>query len=164
MERDDTGGRIVLALPVATADSTHPAGAADVPAEPHPSRTAATVLVCDDEDAIRTLLARILERDGIRVVDAADGPGALAIIEATTVDAVLTDHHMAGMSGIELYAAAVAIRPALEGRFVVMSGEPGAEDLVRFAEETGVTILAKPFDVQVVAATVREVVRDGATT
>ena len=123
-----------------------------------------TVLVCDDEDAIRTLLARILERDGLRVVDAADGLAALAIVEATEVHAVLTDHQMAGMSGIELYTAAVAARPALAGRFILMSGEPGADDLVRFADETGVTILAKPFDVQVVAATVRELVRNGTAT
>ena len=109
-------------------------------------------------------LYRILERDGLRVVDAADGPAALAIIEATEVDAVLTDHHMAGMSGIELYTAALAAQPALAHRFVVMSGEPGADDLVRFADETGVTIVAKPFDVQVVSATVRELVRDGAAT
>ena len=37
-------------------------------------------------------------------------------------------------------------------------------DLVRFADATGVTILAKPFDVQVAAATVREIVRDGSGT
>ena len=158
VSRDAAGGRIGLALPVS--DAAAPEGASDPPTEAHRVRTA-TVLVCDDEDSIRALLARILERDGLRVVDAVDGPGALAIIEATEVDAVLTDHRMAGMSGIDLYAAAVDARPALEGRFVVMSGEPGAEDLVRFAHETGVTILAKPFDVQVVAATVRELVRNG---
>jgi hypothetical protein len=42
-----------------------------------------------------------------------------------------------------------------------MSGEPGADDLVRFSDATGVTILAKPFDVQVAAATLRELIRSG---
>ena len=158
VERGDQEGRLVLILPIA---ATAPAEATRSDALPAHAATAATVLVCDDEDSIRALLVRILERDGLRVVDAADGPAALAIIEATPVDAVLTDQHMAGMSGIELYAAAMAAQPALAHRFVVMSGEPGAEDLVRFADETGVTILAKPFDVQVAAATVRELVGDG---
>ena len=160
VERDRAGGRLRLALPIASAAPPEEAPA-DM-ASPAPRAAGpATVLVCDDEDSIRALLVRILEREGMRVVDAADGPAALAIIEATTVDAVLTDQHMAGMSGIELYTAAIVPQPALARRFVVMSGEPGADDLVRFANETGVTILAKPFDVQVAAVTVRELVRDG---
>jgi CheY-like chemotaxis protein len=160
VERTDAGGRLLLTVPVAGSPPVvaTPAGRS---ARPQPSGKVATVLVCDDEDAIRALLVRVLERDGMRVVDAADAHSALEIINGTSVDAVLTDQHMAGMSGIELYTAATATRPALADRFIVMSGEPGAEDLVRFASETGVTILDKPFDVQVVAATVRELVRDG---
>ena len=160
VERTDAGGRLLLTVPVAEAApvASAPAGPSR---RPHPSGRMATVLVCDDEDSIRALLVRVLERDGMRVVDAADARAALEIIEATPVDAVLTDQHMAGMSGIELYTAAMATRPALADRFIVMSGEPGADDLVRFAGETGVTILDKPFDVQVVAATLRELVRDG---
>ena len=159
VERDAVAGRLRLELPIA---SPRPAEAAtEPPASTHPAATAATVLVCDDEESIRAVLVRILARDGLRVVDASDGPAALAIIESSAVDAVLTDQHMAGMSGIELYERAVATRPTLAGRFVVMSGEPGSQDLVRFTEETGVTVVAKPFDVQVVAATMRELVRDG---
>jgi CheY-like chemotaxis protein len=159
VERDDAGGRLRLALPIATA---LPPGKAALPASAstHRAATGATVLVCDDEEAIRAVLVRILERDGMRVVDASDGPAALEVIESSDIDAVLTDQHMAGMSGIELYDRAVATRPTLAGRFVVMSGEPGSQDLVRFAEETGVTVVAKPFDVHVLAATVRELVGD----
>ena len=158
--RNDATGVLRLAIPIAATepiDATRPGQAAPA----HHAASLATVLVCDDEDAIRALLVRILERDSMRVLDAADGQAALAIIEATTVDAVLTDQHMAGMSGIALYTAAIAARPELADRFIIMSGEPGADHLVRFATETGVTILDKPFDVHVVAATVRELVRDG---
>jgi CheY-like chemotaxis protein len=160
VERTDASGVLRLAIPIAATepvDATRPGQAAPA----HHAATLATVLVCDDEDAIRALLVRILERDSMRVLDAADGPAALAIIEATTVDAVLTDQHMAGMSGIELYTAATVTRPELADRFIIMSGEPGADDLVRFATETGVTILDKPFDVHVVAATVRGLVSVG---
>jgi CheY-like chemotaxis protein len=160
VERTDASGVLRLAIPIAATepvDATRPGQAAPA----HHAATLATVLVCDDEDAIRALLVRILERDSMRVLDAADGPAALAIIEVTTVDAVLTDQHMAGMSGIELYTAATVTRPELADRFIIMSGEPGADDLVRFATETGVTILDKPFDVHVVAATVRGLVSVG---
>ena len=38
-----------------------------------------------------------------------------------------------------------------------MTGEPGAEDLVRFADGAGVTILAKPFDTTAIASRIREI-------
>jgi PleD family two-component response regulator len=102
VEREDEAGRLRLELPIA---GSQPADAAmPAPASTHRAATAATVLVCDDEDSIRAVLVRILERDGMRVVDAPDGQAALAIIESSAIDAVLTDQHMAGMSGIELYA------------------------------------------------------------
>ena len=53
------------------------------------------------------------------------------------MDAVLTDQHMAGMTGLELYTAAMAAQPALAHRFILMSGDPGADDLVRFATRPG---------------------------
>jgi CheY-like chemotaxis protein len=159
VERDAAAGRLRLELPIAVPSPVQVAMPA--PASTHAAATSATVLVCDDEEAIRAVLVRILERDGMRVVVAPDGLGALEIIESSDVDAVLTDQRMVGMSGIDLYERAVAIKPTLAGRFVVMSGEPGSPDLVRFSDETGVTVVAKPFDVQVVAATIRELVRDG---
>ena len=160
VEAEDDGGRLTLVLPIA---GGRQAGAASrdsgvvVRADAGWPTEAITVLVCDDEDGIRALLVRVLERDGLRALDAADGPSALEILESTDVDVVVTDHRMAGMSGIALYDKAVDARPRLGTRFVVMSGEPGSEELVRFTQRTGVRVLPKPFDVQVVAATVREV-------
>jgi len=160
VEAEDDGGRLTLRLSIA---GGRQAGAASrgsgvgVRADAERPTKPITVLVCDDEDAIRALLVRVLERDGLRALDAADGPSALEILESTDVDVVVTDHRMAGMSGIALYDKAVDARPQLGARFVVMSGEPRSEELVRFTERTGVRVLPKPFDVQVVAATVREV-------
>ena len=99
VERDDAGGRLVLALPIA---ATAPAEASRSDAAPPAQRaaTAATVLVCDDEDVDpRAARPDPRARRDARRSTRRDGPAALAIIEATPVDVVLTDQHMAGMSG-----------------------------------------------------------------
>jgi two-component system NtrC family sensor kinase len=154
--RDDIGGRFEVELPAAAV------AMADADTNRHAPRGPAqlTVLVCDDEDAIRTLLVRVLERDGLRAVAAPDGPAALVAIGSEPVDVVLTDHRMAGMSGVELYERAIELRPSLRTRFVVTSGEPGSDELREFAERTGVRVLPKPFDIPAIPALVREIARE----
>jgi CheY-like chemotaxis protein len=137
-------------------DATPDAGDGERSAGEEAGATPVTVLVCDDEAAIRTLIARVLEQDGDVVVQAATVPDALDVLRRNRVDVVLTDHHMPGMSGMDLYAPAVAAHPALRDRFVLMTGEPGADDLVRFAGETGVRVLPKPFELATVVALVRD--------
>jgi CheY-like chemotaxis protein len=61
------------------------------------------------------------------------------------------------MSGIELFERVVDGWPALHGRFILMSGDAGAADITRFAEGTGVAVLAKPFDMRTLTDAVREV-------
>ena len=77
-------------------------------------------------------------------------------------DAVLVDHRMPGMSGTEVYERAVAIRPELADRFVIMSGDTETPELRQFAEARGVALLAKPFDVRSVVGLVGEVVASAA--
>lgn len=162
VERSATGGRLTLDLPATATDAAGVPPAGMPPAGMSSAgRARLTVLVCDDEDAIRALLVRVLERDGVRVISAADGPTALAAIEAQSVDAVITDHRMTGMSGVELYARAIELRPGLRTRFVVTSGEPGADELRELTDRTGVMVLAKPFDVPGIPALIRQLARDG---
>ncbi|MFB3819466.1 MAG: response regulator [Candidatus Methylomirabilales bacterium] len=61
-----------------------------------------TVLVVDDEEPNRELLEAILEADGYRVLQAADGAEALARVAADRPDIVLLDLLMPGMSGLEV--------------------------------------------------------------
>jgi DNA-binding NtrC family response regulator len=60
------------------------------------------VLVADDEEAIRKVLARHLERAGHTVATASDGQAALEAFEKTGFDAVITDLNMPRLGGVEL--------------------------------------------------------------
>jgi DNA-binding response OmpR family regulator len=63
------------------------------------------VLVVDDDDAIRTVVRSVLEADGFEVVEAADGPAALLLLNAILgrgPDAVVLDIMMPGIDGIEV--------------------------------------------------------------
>jgi CheY-like chemotaxis protein len=65
---------------------------------PHP-----TVLVVDDDQEIRRLVMDVLRRAGYRVIEAGDGPEALAMVTQTRPDLVLLDMTMpGGMDGAEV--------------------------------------------------------------
>lgn len=64
-----------------------------------------TVLVVDDDDAIRGVVRSVLEADGFEVVEAADGPAALLLLDAINgrgPDMVVLDVMMPGIDGIEV--------------------------------------------------------------
>src|SRR6476469_4420677 len=71
--------------------------------EPRPSRP--RVLVVDDEDAVRRVLARTLTQAGYLVDTTPDGRGALEALRHDPYDAVLSDISMPDMDGIELLRA-----------------------------------------------------------
>jgi CheY-like chemotaxis protein len=116
------------------------------------------VLVLDDEPAIRDFLGRILSRGGYEPVLASSGDSALKIVRDNPPDAILCDHRMAGMTGIAFHAAVAEIRPALASRFVFMSGDVLNVELSEFAVTHGVTLLAKPFDIDSVDRAVAGVI------
>lgn len=162
------GNRFVLELPsdgavavpgdAASASSAHEGSAPVSPAAPEPAADGApAVLVCDDDDSIRTLIVRVLKRDGVEAVGAATGDAALGVLAQRSVALVVADHHLGSMSGLDLYTRAIELRPALRGRFVLVSGDPGDAALVTFAREHGLPVVEKPFDVNDFARLIREV-------
>lgn len=100
-----------------------------------------TVLCVDDDDALRSVAARILRRKGYRVLEAHDGEAGLRALRAATVDAVLTDMAMSGMDGPTMMAAIRGTQPCLP--IVVMSGCGDAAALP--VAVAGALFLAKPF-------------------
>lgn len=135
------GTTVSVHLPIAT----EPA-----PASPPPRRSSRapargrSVLVVDNEEAVRTIVSHMIARHGYRVQTAGSGREAEAVLAASEkVDLLLTDVLMPGMSGRELVNRLRTQCPAL--RAIYMSGYTGDEASPLGPWDDGVTILQKPF-------------------
>jgi CheY-like chemotaxis protein len=108
-----------------------------------PNAPKGRVLVVDDEPAVRTIMADLLEQAGFAVRVAPDGPTALAIFHGDPFDVIFLDLLMPGMSGLEL---AAALRKA-DARIpiVLVTGHASLLEAVVIAQ-TGIDwVLSKPF-------------------
>jgi CheY-like chemotaxis protein len=118
----------------------------------------ARVIVIDDQEAIRRIVRRVLERAGHEVLDAADGERGLELLERHPADVVLSDIFMPGMDGIQMLRQIRKQFPAV--KVIVMSGgdSSGMLDLRRDAELLGaVKSLSKPFTTHEIVAVVNSV-------
>jgi len=118
-----------------------------------------TILLVEDEAAVRSLLRRFLDSQGYRVVEAADGEMALAEAESREgeVDLLLTDLVMPGMGGFELARRMEKRWPAL--KILYMSGY--SEDAVGMIDNeplmSSTNFLQKPFSTDLLARRIRSV-------
>src|SRR6058998_607459 len=83
-----------------------------------------SVLMVDDNTAMREALARSLTRRGCRVTTAASGVAGLEALRAGSYDVVVTDLNMPERGGLWLWRQALMVRPELRGRFVLIASEP----------------------------------------
>jgi two-component system, cell cycle sensor histidine kinase and response regulator CckA len=111
-----------------------------------------TILLVEDEPAVRQLFAQALMRAGYRVHEARNGNEAMKLFDQVgeTVDLLLTDMRMPFMGGAELAQQLRARRQTL--KLLCISGYPGGSDL-EFSED----FLAKPFSRDQLLAKVREI-------
>ncbi|MBI4501946.1 MAG: response regulator [Gemmatimonadetes bacterium] len=103
-----------------------------------------TILVVDDEDAIRGVLERYFRRDGATVVVAEGGNRAVEAIRREAIDVVLLDLRMPDLDGTEVYRIMRRERPELASRTIFLSG-----DATRVTEELDVPrnrVLVKPVE------------------
>ena len=116
-----------------------------------------TILLVEDEDAVRSFAARALKMRGYTVFDANGGEAALEIVRKHqgTIDLLITDVVMPNMDGPTLVRAARRLRP--EMRVIYMSGY--AEDAFRRNDQKAEELhfLAKPFGLKQLVAKVKEV-------
>jgi PAS domain S-box-containing protein len=146
--------------PGAAPPPTPPEGTEAVPAD---TGARATILLVEDEGAVREVTRRILEHHGYRVLAARHADEALTVARyAGHIDLLLTDVVMPGMGGRELAERLLAIRPELPVLF--MSGYTDDEVLRRGHGVPGPGLLAKPFTVDTLVARVREALGDRTTT
>lgn len=108
-----------------------------------------TVLVVDDDEAMRTLVCRMLKRMKIgQVLEAEGGPQALERLAATpdSIGIVVCDWNMPGMSGIEFFDRVHAVQPALP--FLMLTGRADASSVIA-AKKAGVpAYIVKPISPQ----------------
>ncbi len=116
-----------------------------------------TILVAEDDQAVREVTRAILVSLGYRVIRAETPERGLAIAgdPGLSIDLLLTDVVMPGMSGKELYEHLRLIRPGL--RVLYMSGYPSDVIARHGVLEQGVSYLQKPFTRQALAQKIRQV-------
>jgi two-component system, cell cycle sensor histidine kinase and response regulator CckA len=114
------------------------------PSSPAETGVAASVLVVDDEAAVRRFAARVLQRDGFGVLEACDGVEALEIVreDRAPIHAVVSDIVMPRMNGVELMEALSESHPDLP--VILMSGYATAA-LADMGIASPCSILPKPF-------------------
>jgi DNA-binding response OmpR family regulator len=117
----------------------------------------ATVLIVDDEPAIRRAMDRALTRLGYAVQQAGSGEAALDVLSAQAVDVILLDLRMPGMSGQTLFHSIVARWPHLVSRVIIMTGDIEAEDHHEWLRIHQLPILHKPFELAELETVVKQV-------
>ena len=100
------------------------------------------LLVVDDEQQLRRLLARSLSRAGYEVSEAKDGREALALARQTRFDLVISDVHMPELTGLELLQALHEYDPELP--VALVSGSFDDSALERAREHGAIACLGKP--------------------
>ncbi|HXI31007.1 MAG TPA: response regulator, partial [Vicinamibacterales bacterium] len=153
-----SGSVFTMYFPAATA--TVPGGAAASATTPE-AVARETILLVEDEDAVRVIVATVLRRQGYHVLEAATPTVALAIFarQNGAIDLLLTDVVMPEMSGPALAQRLIGLRPGL--RVLFISGYAG----VAMQPQIGganVSFLSKPFQASALTARVAQMLGSGA--
>jgi CheY-like chemotaxis protein len=148
------GTTFTILLPATVADLSLGAPAAEPATSPRGSET---VLLVEDEEALRRLSRRVLAQFGYTVLEAPDGVEALHLAEAYhgPINLVLTDVVMPRLSGRDLAERVRASHP--EAKILFMSGYTDDAVVQHGVLSQEVTLLRKPFTPYALAARVREV-------
>jgi signal transduction histidine kinase/PAS domain-containing protein len=117
-----------------------------------------TVLVIDDEPAIRMVIAEVLTEVGYRVIEAADGRSGLGIIQAGgRIDLLITDVGLPnGLNGRQVADAARSINPELKVLFITGFAENAA--IGNGHLDSGMSVITKPFVNTALANKVRQLI------
>lgn len=111
---------------------------------------ARTILIVDDEAAIRNALKRVFGKRGWHVSEAADGLVAASLLKdngPTFYSVILSDLNMPGYDGPELFEKVAREFPETVGRMIFASGDVNDDSARQLAQRTGRPLLEKPFDI-----------------
>jgi two-component system response regulator GlrR len=116
-----------------------------------------TILVVDDDAALRALITLRLEANGFRVEAVDSGEAAMAHLALARPDAVLTDMQMGGMDGMALFRAIHARDPALP--VIVLTAHGTIPDAVAATQQGLFGYLTKPYDAPTLVALLKRATR-----
>lgn len=116
-----------------------------------------TILLVEDEDAVRMFSSRALRDKGYRIIEASNGESALEFIQknATTIDLVITDVVMPKMDGPTLMEHIKKLNPKM--KIIFISGYTEDSFRTSLANNSQVHFLSKPFNLKELAGKVKEV-------
>ena len=109
--------------------------------------SAANVLIVEDDATLRSALCDTIEFGGYRVLNAANGKQALAMMEREAVDIIISDVQMDEMDGTELLQAVRRKDP--QKPFVMMTAHGSVQHAVQSMRDGATDYLQKPFEAQV---------------
>jgi two-component system, cell cycle sensor histidine kinase and response regulator CckA len=116
----------------------------------------AAILVVDDDEVMRDLLRRVLERSGFELVTATHGREGVERARDRAVDLTITDMVMPVMDGVELIQALVAEQPRI--RIIAVSGVDDWDNYLKTAQSLGAkAVLRKPVSSTELVNTVKRV-------
>jgi two-component system cell cycle sensor histidine kinase/response regulator CckA len=126
----------------------------EVPAEVADSAEGRTILLAEDEKAVRRLVRRSVETCGYRVIETSDGEEALAALRerGDEIAVVLVDLSMSRRNGADTIAAMREIRPGLSA--VLMTGKPDRPQTPELLDDVPVVI--KPFSIEELEGALRD--------
>jgi two-component system OmpR family response regulator len=113
------------------------------------------VLLVEDDDDNRELMAEVLTASGCEVLSAASGQEGLRLLSERSVHVVVTDVGMPGMGGLEVARAAKAIAPSVPG--IIVTGFAERDDIASARGKEVDAVLVKPVDPDALAQIVTEV-------
>jgi DNA-binding NtrC family response regulator len=117
-----------------------------------------SVLVIDDDDDLRLLVARIVERAGYSVDAVADGEAGLARLAQRTYDVIVCDLRMPRMDGVTFYQEVERRDPVMARRVIFMTLHSRSEEYRDFLRGVRAPVINKPFKLDEFCAMVARMV------
>ena len=114
----------------------------------------ARILIVDDDESIRKVIATILEEEGYNVESVETAKKGIEKSESSFYNLALIDIHLPDMEGIELLAKMHETKPRM--RKIIITGYPTLENAVAAVNKGADAYILKPFDVEKILATIRD--------
>jgi len=116
------------------------------------------ILVIDDDESIRKVLATILEEEGFIVDTAKDGKEAIKLSNVRFYNLALIDIRLPDMEGVELLTKMKDATPKM--RKIIITGYPSMQNAINALNKGADAYIIKPFDMGDVLKTIREQLKE----